>query len=59
VKKKIYIKPEIRKIILDNSITLLMQTNQPSNPETGGNIGADGKKSSDPFASPYGDKPFN
>ena len=51
-------------IILDNSITLLMQTNQPSNPETGGNNGppppdGKGKEGSDPFASPFGNKPFD
>lgn len=53
VKKK-YIKPEIRKIALDNSISLVMMTATPPNPPPrGGSKGA-----STPFQSPFGDKPF-
>jgi hypothetical protein len=62
VKKKPYIKPDIEKIELDNTLTLLMQTPQPTGPQPDNpNIRTDGSKgpASDPFASPFGDKPFN
>jgi len=54
--KKIYKKPEIKKIALDNWISLVMMTTIPPNPDPRG----DGKKGSDdPFASPFdNDKPF-
>jgi hypothetical protein len=58
VKNKKYIRPEIEKIVLDNTISLQMQSEVPPViPDPRG----DGSKSpgSDPFASPYGDKPFN
>jgi len=55
--KKKYVKPEVTRVALDNSITLVMMTWQPG----------DGKpphpphppKPDKPFASPFGDKPFN
>ena len=50
---KKYIKPEIFCIKLDNEISLVMMT--PVNPPPRG--GANPSKS-DPFASPFGDKPF-
>ena len=57
ISKKQYIKPEIDCINLDNSISLVMMTTPPIDPPprdpTGGS-----KKGSDPFASPFGDKPF-
>ena len=54
VKKK-YIKPEIVKIDLDKSISLVMMTVLPPNPPPRGG----GSKGSDsPFESPFGDKPF-
>jgi hypothetical protein len=55
-KTKQYIKPVIERIVLDNSISLVMMTTTPPNPppRTG-----DGGKGSSPFASPFGDKPFN
>jgi hypothetical protein len=57
MKKKQYTKPEIKKSDLDYTISLQMQS-QPDNP-----IRSDGSKSSpaqsDPFASPFSDKPFN
>jgi hypothetical protein len=58
MKKRPYIKPEIEKIVLDNTISLQMQSDIP--PVIPGARG-DGSKSpgSDPFASPFGDKPFN
>lgn len=57
MKKKIYIKPEVEKIVLDNTISLQMESDAP--PELPG-LRTDGSKSpgSDPVASPFGDKPF-
>jgi len=53
--KKQYIKPEILKIVLDNTISLQMQSAPPNpDPRGGGNKGG----SSEPFQSPFGDKPF-
>jgi hypothetical protein len=53
--KKQYIKPEITRVALDNSISLVMMTDIPPNPDPRGG----GKKGSDqPFQSPFGDKPF-
>ncbi len=51
--KKIYIKPEIKKIELDNSITLIMQTPMPPNPTPRG-----GKGSGDSDSPFDDDKPF-
>lgn len=55
-RSKLYIKPVIERIELDNSISLIMMTTIPPNPppRTG-----DGSKGSSPFASPFSDKPFN
>ena len=52
--KKQYIKPEIMRISLDNSISLVMMTDVPPNPPPRGG----GGKGADPFQSPFGDKPF-
>jgi hypothetical protein len=55
--KKPYFKPLINRVMLDNSITLVMMTdNIPPNPppRTGGSKGTD-----TPFQSPFGDKPFS
>jgi len=57
MKKKLYIKPEIEKIFLDNTISLQMLSTDPpvppdKRPPTGQSPGAE------PFASPFGDKPF-
>jgi hypothetical protein len=52
--KKLYKKPEVSRIILDNSISLVMMTVMPPNPPPR----SDGSKGTDPFASPFGDKPF-
>ena len=57
MKKKSYIRPRIEKITLDYSISLQMQSEQPTNPELRG--GGNDTPSSDPFASPFDDKPFN
>jgi hypothetical protein len=56
--KKHYIKPDIVKISIDYTTTMLMMSeaptfNDPDKRPVGNN------KSSDPFASPFGDKPFN
>jgi hypothetical protein len=53
--KRPYIKPKIEKIVLDNTISLQMQS-QPGDPppRTGGKAG----DYSEPFQSPFGDKPF-
>jgi hypothetical protein len=55
--KKAYTCPEITKVHLDNTISLQMQS-APGNPDprAGGSKG--GSKSSDPFESPFGNKPF-
>jgi hypothetical protein len=57
MKKRSYIKPEITRIDIDNLITLQMQT-QPKDPEP---LGSSKKTpaNTDPFASPFSDKPFN
>jgi hypothetical protein len=52
--KKQYIRPEITRIVLDNSISLVMMTTIPGNPPPRGG----GKGTDSPFASPFGDKPF-
>jgi hypothetical protein len=52
--KKPYICPVINKISLDYSISLVMMTDAPSPPTPRGG----GGKGSDPFQSPFGNKPF-
>jgi hypothetical protein len=54
VEIKRYIKPDVIKIDLDYSITLQMLT-QPTDPPP--RTDSNGNKS-EPFASPFGDKPF-
>ena len=54
VKKKLYEKPEILRIYLDNSISLQMQSVPPRDPPPR----AGGSKGAEPFSSPFGDKPF-
>jgi hypothetical protein len=52
--KKKYNKPEVTRIELDQSVTLMMQSAPHDPPPVGG-----GKKgTSEPFQSPFGDKPF-
>jgi len=53
--KKSYIKPEIVKVDLDYSISLVMMTFTPPNPPP---RGGGGKGNNTPFQSPFGDKPF-
>lgn len=53
--KKKYIKPEVNKVLLDYSISLVMMTTMPPNPPPRGG----GEKGNNfPFQSPFGDKPF-
>ena len=54
--KKEYTKPEVTRVILDYSISLVMMTDSPPNPPPrgGGSKGTDS-----PFQSPFGDKPFS
>lgn len=57
--KKEYIKPEINLVKLDNSISLVMMTyTVPVDPPPRGG-GSKGSDQPNPFASPFGDKPFN
>jgi hypothetical protein len=56
VTKKQYIKPEITRIVLDYTISLVMMTDNPVDPPP--RSGGKGKGSDDPFKSPFGDKPF-
>ena len=56
MKKKNYIKPEIEKILLDNTISLQMQS--PVKDPTPLGVG-NNSPGNDPFASPFRDKPFN
>lgn len=53
---KPYRKPEITRVVLDNSISLVMMTEMPPNPpprDSGGLKGDDGS-----FDSPFDDSPF-
>jgi len=53
--KRLYIKPEVTRIALDRSIVLMQMSNpDPRDPPAG--KGSSNPK--DPFASPFGDKPF-
>ena len=54
--KRLYIKPEVIKVNLDNIITLQMQT-QPHDPPP--KKGSGSKSNDTPFQSPFGDKPFS
>jgi len=54
MKKRYYIKPILRRVALDNIISLQMQT-QPHNPTPRSDKKDD---PSDPFESPFGDSPF-
>lgn len=51
--RKSYNKPEVIKVSLDNSISLVMMTTIPIDPPPRG-----GGSKGDPFQSPFGDKPF-
>jgi hypothetical protein len=53
--KKRYIKPEILRVNIDNSISLVMMTTTPPDPPP---RGGEKKGTDSPFQSPFGDKPF-
>jgi hypothetical protein len=54
--KKSYIKPEVSRVVLDYSISLVMMTDIPPNPDP---LGGSNKGKDAPFQSPFGDKPFS
>lgn len=54
--KKPYKNPTIIKVLLDNTISLVMMTTPPDNPPP---LGSSNKSNNTPFASPFSDKPFN
>ncbi|HVN58502.1 MAG TPA: hypothetical protein VMT63_09415 [Bacteroidales bacterium] len=54
ISKKPYSKPEVIRLALDNSISLVMMTPSPP-PPRGVNRG---NNNNTPFQSPFGDKPF-
>jgi hypothetical protein len=54
--KKPYIKPEVFRVVLDSSISLVMMTTPPIDPPP--HFGSE-KKNDTPFQSPFGDKPFS
>jgi len=62
--KKLYIKPEIVRVVLDYTISIQMQSRGPHDPPGGGRGRGRGARrglgdSPDtPFQSPFGDKPF-
>ena len=55
--KKRYIKPIVARVLIDYAITLQMGT-PPANPPPRGS-GSKGNNDSQPFQSPFGDKPFS
>lgn len=55
--KRKYVRPEMIRIELDNSISLVMMTTAPPNPPPRRRLGD--SRPDDPFASPFSDKPFN
>ena len=60
MKKKVYLRPRIEKIILDNTISLQMESPPPGEIDPTHRTGDDNSSpASSPFASPFGDKPFN
>lgn len=56
MKRKIYTKPRVNKVDLDYTISLRMQSIPPAPPP---NHRAGSSGTGQPFASPFGDKPFS
>jgi hypothetical protein len=56
ISKKKYVSPEINKLQLDNSISLIMMSGPGDPPPPP--IGTGKKGTNEPFKSPFGDKPF-
>jgi hypothetical protein len=59
--RRTYSKPRVERVIIDNSISLVMMTLIPGDPPPRGGGGKGGSSSPDqnPFASPFQDKPFS
>ncbi|MRR22289.1 hypothetical protein EG830_04840 [bacterium] len=57
-KKRRYVRPEVIRIELDNSISLVMMTAAPPHPPPRGRRSGNSQPDS-PFSSPFSDKPFN
>jgi hypothetical protein len=58
--KRQYIKPEVIKISLDKTISLMMKSHPKPPPPRGRGKGIDKKRHDEPaFKSPFGDKPFS
>lgn len=58
--KRQYIKPEVVKIALDRSVSLMMKSHPKPPPPRGRGKGIDSKGYDEPaFKSPFGDKPFS
>jgi len=57
-KRRLYVRPAIIRIELDNSISLVMMTAAPPNPPPRRGQHGDSEPDS-PFASPFSDKPFS
>jgi hypothetical protein len=55
--KKLYKKPELSRIKLDNTISLVMMSG-PIDPPPPPGVGKKGNNNNDPFKSPFGEKPF-
>jgi hypothetical protein len=59
MKKKHYSKPDITKISLDYTISILMMSQAPGNNDPVKRTFDNKKSTSNPFASPFADRPFN
>jgi hypothetical protein len=57
MKKRLYIKPEINKVHIDNNVSLLMLS-PPADPPVLGNRNKN-PANPEPFASPFKDRPFD
>ena len=58
--KRQYIKPEVVKVTLDRSVSLMMKSHPKPPPPRGRGKGIDNKGYDEPsFKSPFGDKPFS
>jgi len=58
-KKRRYVRPEVIRIELDNSISLVMMTTAPPHPPGRRRRGTGDSQPDSPFSSPFSDKPFS
>jgi hypothetical protein len=58
-KKRRYVRPEVIRIELDNSISLVMMTTAPPHPPGRRRRGTGDSQPDNPFSSPFSDKPFS